>query len=374
MKISKIHIIFSILIGAVSCLGSCREINEDEPEKETSHIFCLSTKGEDDSTNTYRLIFYGNSRKYYGCGTYRTDGTSGATLQPCRLNDDGTIQEASEEDHANAYIQPSAGSYQVVCVSPGVKCESDGGIGLLSNSERIKMTESEAMTIYGYGHHAIKNLLKEPRSRIILKFLKDSRLQDTDVSISDVRLYGAGNGADTVKFYPATKQLVTDRHKYIDVPLKTDASAPSGVDANMPLYQSQEPVYVISSIYAPKEIVKSKLSGVSAPYQDTDYLMLTFDLKYGDHEAAPINIAVSQQYPVLKPQYEYTYEIIVQSEYISVFITIHSCGMHEWGWHPEYMDDQTVGGDPDTVTVEAGRWKLSGGGWEEENLPNQTIE
>lgn len=385
VRIRKI-IPLCLAVIAASGVNSCGEA-ENVPQGEAGRqVFCISTKSDETPGGTFRLMFHDQNTKVLvgnGTGTYdidgksgatTVDGYSGATLRPRVLKDDGSVDAtATKNQHDNAYAQPNAGTYKVVCVSPGIKCESDGGFLLRSSSDAIKMTESRDITIYGFGHYPILNPLKDPRSRIVVKFMKDSKLKDIDLNVNTVRLYGAGNGTDEVVFYPAIKQVVADRTQYMEVPMVAVLPTDLSPNEDIPIYETKEPVYVISSIYAPKDIVQINV-GNNSICKDTDYLLMTFNLKYGDKDSAPVNLAVSQKYPELKPQYEYTYEIAIRSEYISLSIIIHSCGKHEWGWHPEDMDNQTVGGDTEEIRVEAGTWRLNGGNWELEEMDNQIIE
>lgn len=138
--------------------------------------------------------------------------------------------------------------------------------------------------------------------------------------IKDVRLYGAGDGTegDVVTFCPTAKQaVVADKNVSIPVTLSPVTDAAINLDENIPIYDATEPVYVVSSIYAPKEIVKNKINATYATYQDTDYLRMSFSLMYGLHEWINIiKLPISHQYPVLRPQSEYTYEFTIEHEWI----------------------------------------------------------
>lgn len=128
----------SLLSVSVMTLGlcACEESSYDVTEEKETTTFGLvaSRNGESD---TYRILFFNSNDNlsFYNSSTYKAGDDiddSEIILQPCALADDGTI----DPDAPNAYFHPAAGSYQVVCVSPGIKCEK--GVLKLTNADFAK--------------------------------------------------------------------------------------------------------------------------------------------------------------------------------------------------------------------------------------------
>lgn len=377
MKIPNIHIFFSIVCGIVFFLSSCVETQPEYPDEEERPFFRLASRSEDNGGRTYRLLFYKNEDfAYYGSGTYdigKYDASSGASLRPRILNDDGSVNDTvSVNDHKKAYIQPEAGrSYQVVCVSPGVICHEDGGIDLNPNSDVIMMTEKEKMEIKGFGHYKITKTLIEPRSKIHLKFFKDKIFNGKKVKIDNVKIYGAGSADDRVTYYPTTNQVVFSEGREISVDITNLDNNTADSRDYIQIAESKSPVYVISAIYAPKNIVQNMIGNNSADYKDSNNIIVSFDLSQEGQDSGTVSLPITSQYPLLKPKYEYTYEFVIQKEYVQLIMKIQSDAVND-GWQSAVQGTQTIDDDY-KITINVGTWCIADGGWTTTNLGNQYI-
>lgn len=399
MRIERLNIILAVVMSmAMCCLISCTDecstdVNEKHPGlDDNDHMsFYLDSRSEDDIelTNcTFRIVTY--NVNYYTkdqTGTFvfqnEENKLGQVVLTPYPLLDNGDIDDDDKSTLSDSIIRKDD-AYNVVVVSPGIKCNIDGSFNLQlkdlqDGNQKIYLPENaEKIDFRFYGSIMISQKLLDYRSKIGFRFFKSDDADD--FSVSDLQIIGAGSLADTdtVKLHPQRHQVITNHESSISLKL-TDVrdSQVTDADGNKKYYDTDERnlISIVPGVYAPKDSVY-KITGIKTEYlKDTDYITMKCELKQGERDPAHINLNFSQNQPTFKPQNKYIYNIVIRSNYIIMTVDVYDDQKFVTnGWEFGGNDSCEIS-NPDRITL--GFWKIvqtDDKGWELVELDEQTIE
>ncbi len=225
--------------------------------------------------------------------------------------------------------------------------------------------------------------LKDCRATVGFKFYKNQSAQFNTLTITNLRLAGAGAYGEKVTLYPASRQVAVSDGA-IGFELNDVYNNRDTDDAGNPLYytatqatdaaQEQEQVYVAAAIYAPLEETAAYMNETytNQMYKDGDYLYMTCLLTQDERKDIPIRLPLTADMPELEAQHHYTFKILISSDYITAFVeVVDKTNNHAW----EHGGDKEGVIDDPNYTVTLGTWKIVGSdnGWELVAIDNPPI-
>lgn len=387
MRIDKLYIlVLTILMVACCCFSSC---SDDSPSVETDEAmsFQLSSRSNEGNDNgvkaTYRIVVY-NSSSYTkiqtGTFIFKNDKNNlgEEVLTPFPLHDDGSPDYTSKLTDS---IIRQGGLYNVLVVSPGIKCNSDGTFNfylkdLQNDDNKIYFPESvEYINFSTYASVKISQKLYDNRSKIGFRFYKSN---DADAfSISNLQIIGAGDMNEAVVLHPQRRQVVTDPESIINMTL-TDVKDGAETDAegNKLFYNTDNAnmISIVPGVYAPKDSVAKKLNIASRYLVDTHFITMKCDLTQGNRDVVPIHLNFTQEQPIFKPQNRYIYNVVIKSNYIAMTVDVHNDAINVTEWEIGGNESSVIS-NPDHIYL--GMWKIvqttDNTGWEVVRIDEQTI-
>lgn len=402
MKIKNLHILLHIITSVALSLMMClffsctdkhsNDITEEYPESGNNDCmsFHLDSRSIDDIDNltsrTFRIVTYTtNYHKKDQTGTFvfqnETNKLGQLVLTPYPLLDNGERNDESSISDTESIIRKS-NFYNVIVVSPGIKCNDDGSFklnlkDLQNDDKKIYFPQDvEYLNFSSYGSINLTQTLLDYRSKIGFKFYKAEEAED--FSISNIQILGAGSMDEDVELHPQLHQVVTNPESYIDIPL-IDVKNNNETDSegNSLYYDTNERnlISIVPGIYAPRDTVSKKLNISKSYLLDTDYITMKCELKQGIRDELPIHLNITQTQPVFKPQNKYIYNIVIRSNYIIMTVDVYdneTFGANGWEFGANEGSEIS---DPDRINL--GFWKIvqsSDKGWELVELDEQTIE
>lgn len=362
-----------IVLGASACLAvqSCSTdtLQEMTDRAEDAPQFISMTREGDTEERTYRVVggYYSDhdfSPKGVITGTYR--GIQGQKMIPCRLNPDGSIDEtASDEDHLKSGVASNAGTKLWMYISPGIELTDLSAYissvkynpyktDLLMSADVIKKEVSSGIKF---------GALMERRARLrFCVFIGENNNSVKELSIDKFTLLGASDPDIEINYLPWVPQ-VENNDLFTTVEMVEDMYDTTQTNR----YVNANEIYVASGYYAPKEIIRSLDSTCGLNYLvNSRYLSAEMTLKLGGQGEVNIAPLLTDKVILLKPMHEYTYNFIVNTEYVNVTLEVCDCGSHPQAWKQENTEDgdQVIGPLGDKVTIDLGKWKIGDdNGW-----------
>lgn len=372
MKLKKyISILFStvLLIMIHSC--STDSLIEMEDASDCELELVAMTREGDIEERTYRVIgvnynFYFSSSDLVYEGTYK--GVPGQKMIPCKLNPDGSIDEsATDEEHFNCSIGIPPLSRRWMYISPGIelikKEDTSYSYCIPYNPYKSDLLMSTDVSTRTVTKGLKFDALVERRARIKFNvYIGDNNHTVKQLKVDELTLLGAGDSETEVSYFPWIPQ--TDNMD-LSVIVKMKEADEEGSGSNR--YTNSADVYVASGYYAPKSVVLSQNSSFqSYALWNSRYLQAEMTLKLGEQGEVNIAPILTDKVIILQPMHEYTYNFIVNTEYVNVTLEVCDCGSHPQAWQQENTEDgdQVIGSLGDKVTIDLGKWKIGDdGGW-----------
>lgn len=322
-----------LLLFAV--LVSCDEIDSSQ---ETGPSFKLETKavGEVAAGTTYRVAAYnatpGSNQFYHysSSGTYRIkDGEE--LLSSCELDDAGTtvISESS-----SSALNGMSGDYFLVLASPGKSINSDGSFNFSpdDDSDMLRLNKPMSSTLGNYGTIEFTEPLYIPRTNLVFKIYKNVSGTVEDIEVTDAYVTSVNAADETVKLYPATRQVqVGDPSAHRALIL--NAADKSIDETGNKLFYATDAICVASGYYAPKSVLAERLhlnTSAQSCLVESSYIYFGCNLKQGAREKVPIRIPLNANSPELLPQMDYVYRVTISSNYISLDLDIYDAVSNAW--------------------------------------------
>lgn len=385
------------IVLAAACLAcSCsRELREEvAPERVRFGIDTRASDGGLTAGTTYRVMAYDQTSLNLALtGTYLLESLPGegevAELKPCALHDDGSLD--AEGEVTDVFTGQNK-TYSFVFVSPGVKNNDDGSFDI--DMKRLKETgcrfvaseQPEIKTIGRYGRIVMKNKMKECRARIGFAFYKSPAAGVGDFRIDDLCISSAGDGTETVQFYPAKRQVKVGSLTSV-IPIKLTPSTEKTEDENgNSLHFTTEEANmaaIVPAIYAPRSKTAEILNTAEENLQESEYLLMQCKLIQGEegHERempVVLPLTVKTKECAILPQRNYIYRVVVKSNYISLSVDVYDASVgnpNDWENIRPGDDEGTIGGEADTIYL--GTWEIvqdtDGNGWELNKVDDQII-
>ena len=345
--------------------------------------FGIDTRATDATAGTtYRIMAYGADKnaslyKFQRTGTYylktlEVPEGEEVELTACSLSDDGT----NPQDNETSGLNGSYGNFYLVFVSPGVKHNEDGSFSFAPTKGKFLASFPEQKSLGGYGRHVMKNPLQDQRAKVGFKFYKWNNVSVEDFTIDELGLTGAGADGESVKLYPASRQVIAGKEAGMDITLDRKENEQEKNEAGDILrYTTNDEnfVFIASAIYAPLDEVAEQL-GVTY-YKDhlveSDYLYMTCKLSQGSRKNIPIRMPLTGKFPELEPQHTYVFNITVKSSYLSATVDVFSQDNNDW---QEGGNESGTISNPD-YTVKLGTWEIVGtdDDWQLVKIEEQTI-
>ena len=314
-----------------------------------------------DGTTIRMMLYQPGTRNYYRSGMYRYL-TSKNYLEAVSIDESGNVI-ADPLKGINGIV----GTYGIIAISPGVEMvtfnegteRTSAAIITCPNHQDSKGNDDgavwanlwEQQVLGEYNIIRINSPQEEIRSKVRFEIRKDPNLEG-DISNIQLKLKGAGTGNtdEQLYYYPQLRQC----------------AVPSGVEDVMQLsvygvpdtdgstFYKSDPKYMLSGIYAPKEVA-AKILGVTLDNQNIlnkQYLTLSMDFQQGNRAVSAemmLNADADAVLAELKPQREYVYKILVASTYINIKLDIYD-QTHNWN-NPTNNGTIDIGGADKTFNI-----------------------
>lgn len=372
------------LVLAAACLAcSCSEELRKEVEPMPVR-FGIDTRASDTKLTagtTYRVMAYTPTTFAFArTGTYLLESLPGegevAELKPCALNADGSLDETGE---VTDVFSGQNTTYSFVTVSPGVKNNDDGSFDI--DMAQLKTTGCrfvaselpESKRLGPYGLVKMNNKMKECRARIGFDFYKSKAAGVGDFQIEDLSISSAGNGKETVKFYPAKRQVkIDDLTATIPIELSnpTEEDKKEKGDSLHLTTTLTDMAAIVPAIYAPRSKAAEILKTAATNLLESEYLLMQCKLVQGVREMPVVlPLTVKAKDCAILPQRNYIYRVVVKSNYISLSVDVYEASdgnPNDWENIRPGEDEGTIGGEADTIYL--GTWEIvqdpGGNGWE----------
>jgi len=380
------------LVLAAACLAcSCsRELREEVVPEQVR--FGIDTRASDTKLTagtTFRIMAYNPTTFAFArTGTYQLESLPGegeaAELKPCALEADGNLDATGE---VTDVFTGQNTTYSFVFVSPGVKNNDDGSFDI--NMAQLKTTGCrfvaselpESKRLGPYGLVKMSNKLKECRARIGFDFYKSNAAGVGDFEINDLCISSAGNGTETVKFYPAKRQVKVDD---LTAAISIDLTAPTTDDIkekgdSLHLTTAlTDMAAIVPAIYAPRSKTAEILKTEETNLLESEYLLMQCKLVQGVREM-PVVLPLTAKAKdcAILPQRNYIYRVVVKSNYISLSVDVFDApdgNPNDWENIRPGENEGTIGGEADTIHL--GTWEIvqnGDDGWELLEIDEQII-
>ncbi|UVR25565.1 hypothetical protein NXY22_19470 [Parabacteroides distasonis] len=389
----KIRSRHTAIVLAAACLAcSCsRELREEVAPEQVR--FGIDTRASDTGLTagtTFRVMAYNTTT--FGLartGTYLLESPPDegevAELKPCALDADGNLDAT---DEVTDVFTGQNTTYSFVFVSPGVKNNDDGSFDI--DMARLKTTGCrfvaselpESKQLGPYGLVKMNNKMKECRARIGFDFYKSNAAGVGDFQIEDLRISSAGDGMETVKFYPAKRQVqVNDLTSTIPIELTPSTEKPEDENGNSLHFTTEEEnmAAIVPAIYAPRSKTAEILKTEETNLLESEYLLMQCKLVQGMREMPVVlPLTVKAKDCAILPQRNYIYRVVVKSNYISLSVDVYDAlggNPNDWENIRPGEDEGTIGGEADTIHL--GTWEIvqdtDGNGWELQEADEQII-
>lgn len=326
------------------------------------------------------MVYESTNFSFKNSGTYWLEtlpeqGKNGE-LTPCLLDDEGNKLDGTATD----LLSGISGSRYVMAVSPGVRNNDDGSFSisitdLNNNGCRFRISEqAEKKSLGAYGPVVLKSPLKECRATMSFEFYKSSNVEEFE--ISEANILGMGSNDEYVKLYPVIRQVKVSDPKAsysIEIVESSPSADKTDSDGNK-LVCASSPLAIVPAIYAPKQVAAG-IQKISESYLlEGSYLFLKCKLTYSGHDPINVELPLTMEWPEILPQNNYTYQVLVSSNYIN--LSVHIFGDSN-DWEPGGTAGGEIGGQEDKITIDLGRWEIvkdeNGNGWELIDIDNQVI-
>ena len=350
------------------CLVSCS--NDNMIVSEQVHILSTISRATvnsettaplPDGTTIRMMLYQPGTRNYYRSGMYRYS-TGKNYLEAVSIDESGNVI-ADPSKGINGIV----GTYGMIAISPGSEMvtfnegteRTSAAIITCPNHKDSNGNDDGAVWATLWEQHILgeydiirmNSSQEEIRSKVRFEIRKDPNLEE-DITNIQLKLKGAGTETTDEKlyYYPQLRQC----------------AVPSGVEDVMPLsvygvpdtdgstFYKSEPKYILSGIYAPKEVA-AKILGVTLDNQNIlnkQYLTLSMDFQQGNRAVSAemmLNADADAVLAELKPQREYVYKILVASTYINIKLDIYD-QTHNWN-DPTNNGTIDIGGADKTFNI-----------------------
>lgn len=350
------HLYFPILNILMLAMASCGSESgiDDETYRESEGNFVAYTRNDDSEERTYRVFAY-DANSLNATGTYK--GIPGQPMMPCKLNSDGSIDmSATSQDHIGSQVDWSSFAYWL-CISPGMAFDGYN-LEIRPSESDILMSNISTWTI----NPDFK--LYERRARIIFNVsVGDNNTTVNEIELEDIVVKGVGDPDVQIFYKPRLNQVDNE-----DLTTSVRMADASPADRPKTKYSSVEPLYAISAVYAPKDIVKKYIVS-SMPLEsffNSQYISAELTMQIGGKGEVSISQLLTQSVVELKPMHEYTYNFTINTEYVNVTLNVCDCGSHTYAWQQENSVDgeQHIGDIGSSFVIDLGKWKIGDdNGW-----------
>lgn len=350
------------------CLVSCS--NDNMIVSEQVHILSTISRATvnsettaplPDGTTIRMMLYQPGTRNYYRSGMYRYS-TGKNYLEAVSIDESGNVI-ADPLKGINGIV----GTYGMIAISPGSEMvtfnegteRTSAAIITCPNHKDSNGNDDGAVWATLWEQHILgeydiirmNSSQEEIRSKVRFEIRKDPNLEG-DIKNIQLKLKGAGTGTtdEQLYYYPQLRQC----------------AVPSGVEDVMPFSVSEEPdtdgstfyksktKYILSGIYAPKEVA-AKILGTTFENPnllDKTYLTLFMDFQQGNRAVSAemmLNADADAVLAELKPQREYVYKILVASTYINITLDIYN-STNNWN-DPTNNGTIDIGGADKTFNI-----------------------
>lgn len=376
----KRYIVYGLAIFELFLISSCTQENPII-DAHCSYSFITRAEGFYDYGNadplTYRIITFDGTKYAYDntqSGTYI--GVPGEIMIPKKLDKDGNIVEGtSESEDAASVLDNVSGNRYIVCYSPGKEQNSNGSIGFhpaYPETGRLLCSYTKCSDLGKFKTVTLENM-KDLRSQIVFKFSIDPLSKDEikEIDIKDFVISGIGSEQEMVNIYPAQRQIIvpTELRKVDDY---MDVYSEEGKRTSFS--NENNPVYIASAIYAPRDIAISilKLSSANSTYiLNSDYLQATFMISQNGHNYVKTSCVLNKSIPELKPMYKYEFNFNIKSSTIDLKLDVYSYeDKNAYDWNKLELTNQNIDEIP-KLSMDLGTWPIDD--WQNINLESPEI-
>lgn len=372
-------VLYSCLVMMLLLASCSRESQDIYCGSESG--FVLTRSGADERFQSFRMMAYNTATlALVNTGTYIKDYYNGATiLLQHRVNDDGSIPSDDKENDKKAGLN-LGGSYNVLCVSPGVK-NTGSWFEFNPAADPFYSSAREVLTLGKYGLHTLTNPLEDQRAKVSFKIFKNSNHDEALMIDNDdpesFLLYGAGAYGQTIKYYPAQRQFEHGNEPMHIVMNEVQSVRDMDNDEWNAVYQSSGN-FLPSAFYCKRDEIKEKLNRDDmSSFLESDYLYVTFKIKQGDKDPVRITKILTDKLLSLEAHTEYSFNFYIKSEMVSLILQIHSIGGTQIGWEEEPRANNTIDSrETKVLTIDLGTWNINDKGgidWNEISVGEQKI-
>ena len=348
------------------CFASCSNDNRIIPEQahvssDISRVSVSSgtTEPLPDGTTIRIMLYQPGIRNYRHSGVYRYS-TNKNYLEAVNIDGSGNII-ADPLKGINGIV----GTYGMIAVSPGVEMVTfDEGTERPSaaiiacpnhqdsngnDDGAIWATQWEQQLLGEYDIIRMNNPQEEIRSKIRFEIRKDPNIEG-DITNIQLKVKGAGTGKtdEQLYYYPQLRQCAVPPG--VEDVMNISVSAATDTDGSS--YYKSESKYILSGIYAPKEVA-TKILGTTLDnlnVLDKSYLTLSMDFQQGTRPvSAGMMLNADAELAELKPQTEYVYKVLVASTYINITLDIYNQS-NNWN-NPTDNGMVDIGGADRTINI-----------------------
>ena len=350
------------------CLASCSNDNVVVPNQthispEISRVSISSGTTEQlpDGTTIRMMLYQPGTRNYYRSGMYRYL-TSKNYLEAVSIDESGNVN-ADPSKGINGIV----GTYGMIAISPGAEMitfdegteRTSAAIITCPNHKDSNGNDDgavwanlwEQQVLGEYNIIRINSPQEEIRSKVRFEIRKDPNLEG-DITNIQLKLKGAGTGKtdEQLYYYPQLRQCTVPSG--VEDVMQFPVSGATDTDGST--FYKSETKYILSGIYAPKEIT-AKILGATLDNQnilDKQYLTLSMDFQQGNRAVSAemmLNADADAVLAELKPQREYVYKILVASTYINITLDIYN-STNNWN-DPTNNGTIDIGGADKTFNI-----------------------
>ena len=357
----------------------------------------ISRAGEAQTTtpatdgNTFRFMLYQpGSLNYKGSGTYVYDVSHNADyLTAAVLDNFGEHPNIDPTKGLNGVV----GTFGTLAVSPGLELvtrqegtEAEGNLrtiaalvtcpnrtdGAGKDVGAVWVNEWEEKVLGEYDIIRFSTPMCEIRSKIRFEVRKDPNLAE-DMTVQSIQVMGAGTGTadERLLYYPQTRQCAVPDGVADQMDLGTLIA---DTDTDGSTYYKTTPKYILSGIYAPRNVTTEILgtSLLNENVLDKQYLTMLMNFTQGTRPVSArmmLNADAEGLLAELKPRHEYVFQVLVASAYIKIYLRIYDHNVTADWQQPGENDGITV---DDGDMVEIGTFSITS--WNDNNLENQIID
>lgn len=295
-------------------------------------VFSLDTKAivSAGDNKTFRvMLFNEQDRSFVQSGTYYKAAGETA-LVACELNAGAFVKE-----DASKGINGFSGNANVVLVSPGIMNNNDGSLDYNPDQGGLYVNAPKIYAIGRYGAITLTDPLYEPKSTISFEFYQKTGVSGFSIADDKVMIVGVNAQDETVRIYPALRQVVmasNSQEREIPLARNEPPSADPALNNYLKCYNTADAnkLQIASGIYAPKDVAHKYLnilSGVNV--KDGDYIYMSCTMTQGTR-TFNLRLPLNAENVEMLPQYHYVYKVLVESDYISVVLDVYDNSSNHW--------------------------------------------